>query len=106
MRASPPGVRNWGAIDAILQVYCTGDCKLGPPTAALSSARDFGRSDGKMYSALFGSFAIVALSKPKFFDITALGVWANHAESRKVLSSENKPWLKTSRNSLPSGPRP
>src|SRR6202050_5374587 len=105
-RASPPWVRNWGSIDAILKVYCTGDCTLGPPTAALSSASDFGRSAGKMYSALLGSFAIVALSKPKFFVITSLGVWAIHSDGRKVLSSEKKPWLKTRRNSQPSGPRP
>src|SRR5580658_7466350 len=106
MRASPPGVRNWGVIDAILKVYCTGDCALGPPTAALSSANDFGRSEGKMYSALFGSLAIVDLSNPKFFDTTSLGVWAIHSEGRKVLSSENRPWLKTSRNSQPLGARP
>src|SRR5580658_5745268 len=105
-RASPPGVRNWGAMDAILKVYCTGDCTLGPPTAALSSAKDLGRSAGKMYNALFGSFEIVALSQPKFFVTTSLGVWANHSEGRKVLSSENIPWLKTSRNSPPLGPRP
>src|SRR5580698_1930824 len=86
IRASPPWVRYWGSIDAILKVYCTGECTLGPPAAALSSARDFGRSAGKMYSALFGSFPIVALSQPKFFVITSLGVWANHSEGRKVLS--------------------
>src|SRR6202451_1450560 len=106
MRASPPWVRTWGSIDAILKVYCTGDRTLGPPTAALSSARDFGRSAGKMYSALFGSFATVAVSQPKFFVSTSLGVWANHSEGRKVLSSENKPWLKTSKNSQPLGARP
>src|SRR3984885_5181894 len=106
MRASPPWVRIWGSIDIILKVYCTGDCTLGPPAAARSSANDFGRSAGKMYSALFGSFAIVDLSKPKFFVITSLGVWAIHSEGRKVLSSENKPWLKTNRNSQPLGARP
>src|ERR1700734_3818321 len=82
MRASPPWVRNWGSIDAILKVYRMGVCSLGPPTAALSSANDFGRSAGKMYNAVFGSFAIVALSQLKFFVITSAGVWANHSEGR------------------------
>src|SRR5277367_3094318 len=86
IRASPPWVRNWGSIDAILKVYGMDVCALGPPTAALSSANDLGRSAGKMYSALFGSFANVPLSQPKFFVITSLGVWANHSEGRKVLS--------------------
>ncbi len=45
---SPPLVRLVGAIASILKVYWMGDCTFGPPTAALSSANDLGKSAGKM----------------------------------------------------------
>src|SRR5437667_99964 len=48
LRISPPVVRLVGAIASILKVYWTGDCTFCPPTAALSSANDFGKSAGKM----------------------------------------------------------
>jgi len=81
---------------------------FGPttPTAALSCARDAGKSAGKMYRLLFGKFLRALAGSPKFFDNTDGGVRLTQSERRKVLSSENAPSSNTSRNSQPSGPNP
>ncbi len=49
---------------------------------------------------------MAALVRLEFFVSISGGVWASQAEMRNVLSSENMPSSKTSRNSQPSGARP
>src|ERR1700682_6225021 len=106
MRTEPPLVCFVGAIASILKVYWYGDSARRPPTAALSCARDAGKSAGKMYRLLFGKFLRGLAGSPKFFDNTDGGVRLTQSERRKVLSSENEPSSNTSRNSQPSGPNP
>src|SRR5438132_5580006 len=86
MRTSPALVCFVGAIASILKVYWYGDSARRPPTAALSCARDAGKSAGKMYRLLFGKFLRTLAGSPKFFDSTDGGVRLTQSERRKVLS--------------------
>src|ERR1700720_4955253 len=91
MRTSPLFVCCVGAIVDILKVYSMADSARRPPTAALSCAKDAGKSAGKMYRLRSGNFLRALCGRPKFFDKTEGGVRLTQSEIRKVLSSENEP---------------
>src|ERR1700682_1169025 len=91
IRTEPPRVCFVGVIASILNVYWYGDSTRRPPTAALSCAKDAGKSAGKMYRLRSGNFLRALCGRPKFFDKTEGGVRLTQSEIRKVLSSENEP---------------
>src|SRR6202040_367463 len=91
MRTSTLFVCCVGAIVDILKVYSMADSARRPPTAALSCAKDAGKSAGKMYRLLSGKFFRALTGSPKFFDNTDGGVRLTQSEMRKVLSSEKAP---------------
>src|SRR5260370_18871928 len=106
MRTSPALVCFVGAIASILKVYWYGDSARRPPTAALSCARDAGKSAGKMYRLLFGKFLRALAGSPKFFDNTDSGVRLTPTGRTNVFSSQNAPSSNTTRHSQTSPPNP